>query len=28
INFYNTERIKLKLKTSPVKYREMKGQNN
>ena len=28
INFYNTERIKLKLKTSPIKYREMKGQNN
>lgn len=24
INFYNTERIKLKFKTSPVKYRQMK----
>ena len=28
INFYNTERIKLKFKTSPIKYREIKGQNN
>ena len=28
INFYNTERIKLKFKTSPVKYRQMQEKNN
>ena len=28
INFYNTERIKLKFKTSPVKYRQMKEIDN
>ena len=28
INYYNTERIKLKFKTSPVKYRQMQEKNN
>ena len=28
INFYNTERIKLKFRTSPVKYRQMQEKNN